>query len=160
MAVPSGDGAYSKETGPHGGTVYIVLGSSGRLAAGPLDHPATAAVQATYGCGQYWTSTEDRLDAQFVNRDGVALDNFTIVKTGLLPHPTATSTQTPTPTATSTSTATPTATSTLLPLQHLLSANSDQHVDSNADKYAFSDDDSNRSAHTYGLAHSHHHCHT
>ena len=35
---PSGDGAYSKVYGPHGGTVYIVSGSSGRLTVGPLDH--------------------------------------------------------------------------------------------------------------------------
>ena len=45
-------------------------------------------------------------------------------------------------------------------LQHLLPRQQRPHVDSDADKYAFSDDDSNRSAHTYGLAHSHHHCHT
>ncbi len=39
----NGDGAYTKRTlgsAPHEGAVYVVAGSSGKLAGGPLDHPA------------------------------------------------------------------------------------------------------------------------
>jgi hypothetical protein len=106
---PTGDGAYVKEYGPHGGTVYVVLGSSGRLQVGPLNHPVMVATQATYG-SVVLDVDGNRLDGRFLDRSGATLDSYTIIKTGLPPDPTATPTPTFTSTATSTSTATPTRT--------------------------------------------------
>jgi MYXO-CTERM domain-containing protein len=74
-----GDGAYRKEAGPNLGAVYAVPGSSGKLGGGSLDHPAMF-----IGLHELGSMSIDvrghRLEATFLNSDGVAADHFTIEK--------------------------------------------------------------------------------
>ena len=74
---PNGDGAYVKRPdGP--GTVYVVAGSSGKLAAGSLEHPAM--IRSDQRLGSLVIDVDgDRLDSYFLTDDGEILDHFRIV---------------------------------------------------------------------------------
>lgn len=77
-----GDGAYVKPTrgrAPHEGTVYAVVGCSGQLDAGPLDHPAMYFSLLQRGSLVLDISC-NRLDAQFLTDQGQIADWFTILK--------------------------------------------------------------------------------
>ena len=85
------DGPYNKPTtgpAPHEGTVYAVVGNSGRNISGlaSLDHPVMSF--SADGLGSMILDIDgDRLDATLINRDcatendpGCVVDRFTIVK--------------------------------------------------------------------------------
>lgn len=80
---PNGDGVYRKLARldePNRGAVYVVLGSSGVVAPGPLDHPAMA--RSLLAAGSLVLEIEGgRLDGRFLSSTGVVLDQFTIEKT-------------------------------------------------------------------------------
>ena len=80
----SGSGPYVKPPGraSHAGAVYAVVGSSGLLAGGPLNHPAMAVSQNVLG-SLVVDVRGNRLDAYFVGATGALLDSFTIVKGAL-----------------------------------------------------------------------------
>jgi hypothetical protein len=80
---PAGDGAYVKPTpgnaAPHEGAVYAVAGSSSKVDIGSMDHPAM--VRALGLLGSVELSIDGpRLDATFVDDDGLVRDSFTILK--------------------------------------------------------------------------------
>lgn len=78
---PEGDGAYTKPpgVGPHEGAVYIVAGTSGKTGGGSLDHPVM--FTSLTELGSLVLDIEGRrLDATFVNADGVVRDTLTIDK--------------------------------------------------------------------------------
>ena len=108
------DGAYIKPAGAHNGAVYVVAGMGGRLASGPLNHPAMH--QSLLQLGSVVLDVDgNQLDATFLDSGGNVGDRFTIIKTGLDPDPTATPTATASPTASPSPTHTATATSTQTP---------------------------------------------
>ena len=74
---PAGDGPYTKRPdGP--GTVYVVAGSSGKLATGRLEHPAM--LKNAEVLGSMIIEIEGRnLDAYFITDEGEVLDHFRIV---------------------------------------------------------------------------------
>ena len=117
-----GDGAYVKQPGAHQGALYAVVGSSGTLSNGQLNHPAMVTSQLEYG-SMVLDVAAARLDAVFLSMTGEVLDNFTMIKSGTSPSPsptaiaTATETHIPTatPLATPTKTSSPTSTSTSTP---------------------------------------------
>ncbi|RMF84198.1 MAG: metallophosphoesterase [Planctomycetota bacterium] len=77
-----GDGAYRKPaavTGPHEGAVYAVVGSSGKISGGPLNHPAMFISLNQLG-SLVLDIDGERLDAAFVRSNGVVRDHFTILK--------------------------------------------------------------------------------
>lgn len=79
-----GDGVYHKPlngngVAPHGGTVYAVVGSSGKTAGGPLDHPAMCVSLNVLG-SLVVDIDGDRLDARFITDKGAQQDHFTIIK--------------------------------------------------------------------------------
>jgi hypothetical protein len=74
-----GDGAYSKQPGPHGGAVYAVAGSSGKVSGGSLDHPAMFVSLQELG-SMNLDVQGNRLEGIFLNDNGVASDHFTIEK--------------------------------------------------------------------------------
>jgi len=78
---PSGAGAYRKPPGrtPHAGAVYAVVGSSGLVSGGRLDHPAMVASQKALG-SLVVDVGGDRLDAVFLRATGATGDSFSIVK--------------------------------------------------------------------------------
>ena len=77
-----GDGSYTK-TGDAGsaseGAVYAVAGSSGKVSAAPLDHPAMFLSLATLG-SMVLDVAGDRLDARFIDAAGEVRDRFTLQK--------------------------------------------------------------------------------
>ncbi|MFQ5799496.1 MAG: metallophosphoesterase [Bacteroidota bacterium] len=80
-----GDGAYSKPTlgqGSHEGAVYAVVGSSGLISGGPLNHPVM--VNSLNELGSMVLDVNgSQLDAKFIDNNGITphiLDYFTIVK--------------------------------------------------------------------------------
>ena len=78
----AGDGAYGKlATGPvaHGGAVYAVAGSSGLLIPGPFNHPAMLISLASLG-SMVLDVDGTRLDAKFLDDNGVVQDSFNIIK--------------------------------------------------------------------------------
>jgi len=79
---PAGDGAYVKAGGAHGGTVYVVAGSSARLGTGALDHPAMAVGLASLG-SLVVEVDGDRLTARFLDDGGAELDRFVLVEPGV-----------------------------------------------------------------------------
>lgn len=103
---------YTKVSGPHQGTVYLVLGSSGSIVPAPLNHPAMFTSQLVRG-SVVLDIAGNELRAIFLNEYGAERDEFAIVKTDIVLPPTLT----PTPTAspTSTPTATPSSTPTVTP---------------------------------------------
>ena len=74
---PAGDGPYTKRPdGP--GTVYVVAGSSGKVATGKLEHPAM--VKSFERLGSVVLEVRGRtLDGRFLSDDGEILDHFRIV---------------------------------------------------------------------------------
>jgi chitodextrinase len=78
----SGDGVYSKPASGanNAGAVYLVAGSSGKVNEGSLgDHPAMRVGLESLG-SMVLNLEGNRLDASFVNENGVIVDSFTISK--------------------------------------------------------------------------------
>lgn len=77
-----GDGVYAKpsaELTPHEGTVFVVAGASGRIDDAAYDHVAN--LVHVHELGSMVIDVEGtRLDAMFLNSDGVVRDHFTITK--------------------------------------------------------------------------------
>jgi len=61
------------------GAVYVVAGCSGQHSGGSLDHPAMFISLDRMG-SMVLDINGDRLDAQFLQSDGVVADHFTILK--------------------------------------------------------------------------------
>ncbi|MGE0641153.1 MAG: purple acid phosphatase family protein [Thermoanaerobaculia bacterium] len=80
---PDGDGAYSKSDGAHGGTVYVVGGSSGGATGKIGVHPAMAVGLVVAGSLDI-VAEDDRLDVRFIDSDGLVGDHFRIVEGGLV----------------------------------------------------------------------------
>jgi hypothetical protein len=77
---PGETGPYRKVAGPHGGAVYVVLGNSGQLSPGPLDHPAM--VVSALALGSLVLDVQgNELQGTFLRDTGEIGDRFTIVKT-------------------------------------------------------------------------------
>lgn len=77
-----GDGAYFKPTlgqGSHEGAVYVVVGSSGLISGGSLNHPVMANSLNELG-SMVLDVDGSQLDAKFIDNNGDILDYFTIVK--------------------------------------------------------------------------------
>ena len=86
---PGGDGAYVKQAGTpsaHEGAVYAVNGSACQVSGGTLNHPAMIASLNLLGSMVIDVDGE-RLEARFLNANGVVLDSFAIVKPGVLSAP-------------------------------------------------------------------------
>ncbi len=77
-----GEGAYVKP-GPAGtpneGTVYAVVGSSGKLGGGTLDHPIMYTSMNVLG-SMVLDVSGNQLDAVFIDSAGIVQDEFTIIK--------------------------------------------------------------------------------
>ena len=80
---PDGDGAYGKALGPHGGTVYVVAGSSGRVSGTIEPMPAMAVGISELG-SLVLDVRANVLDGRFVTADGTVRDHFRIVDGDLL----------------------------------------------------------------------------
>ena len=78
-----GAGIYEKDPGAHNGTVYMVAGSSGRLAGGPLNHPIMVTSLLVLG-SVILDVNGDRLDARFLDKDGQVRDSFALLKAPLV----------------------------------------------------------------------------
>lgn len=77
-----GNGPYWKPAlgpHPHQGAVYNVVGSSGLLSCGPLDHPAMYRSECQLG-SLVIDVNSNRLDAKFLRDTGAIDDAYTIVK--------------------------------------------------------------------------------
>jgi hypothetical protein len=77
-----GTGVYTKSpvvAAPNEGAVYAVAGSSGRISTAPLNHPAMFISLVELG-SMVIDVDGDRLDAVFLNSNGVISDYFTISK--------------------------------------------------------------------------------
>ena len=81
-------GAYAKAPGTRS-AVYAVVGSSGKVSGGPLNHPVMFTSLNQLG-SLVLDVDGDRLDARFLQGDGVVADSFTIVKTPAKNHPAST----------------------------------------------------------------------
>ncbi|MBI4878801.1 MAG: metallophosphoesterase [Planctomycetes bacterium] len=71
------DGPYVKAAVPHAGAVHAVVGCSGKLSTGPLNHPAMHFSRLSYGSALLDVDG-DRLDAVFLDDQGQILDQFTL----------------------------------------------------------------------------------
>ncbi len=78
-----GAGAYAKSAGniPHEGAVYSVVGSSGQISGGTLNHPAMF-VSLNEAGSMVLDIDGQTLNAKFINSSGVIRDHFTIAKSG------------------------------------------------------------------------------
>ena len=76
-------GAYGKDPGANHGAVYCVAGSSGQNGGGALNHPAMYVSLNELG-SMILDVHGDRLDAKFVNHQGIVRDYFTISKAPLV----------------------------------------------------------------------------
>jgi hypothetical protein len=79
---PNQDGAYIKPADSpvaHQGTVYAVVGSSGKTSGGPLNHPAMFVSLNELG-SLVLDINSNRLDAKFIRENGNTNDSFTIFK--------------------------------------------------------------------------------
>ena len=86
---PGGDGEYVKQArtpSAHEGVVYAVNGSACQVSGGTLNHPAMIASLNVLGSMVIDVEGE-RLEARFLNANGVVLDSFAIVKPGVLSVP-------------------------------------------------------------------------
>lgn len=81
----SGNGAYQKEDGPHKGTVYVVAGNSGKISGGALNHPVMIISRNTLG-SLILDVNGNRMDVREIGTNGVAFDNFTLLKGPLGPQ--------------------------------------------------------------------------
>jgi hypothetical protein len=75
---PDGDGPYRKSLGAHGGTVYVVAGSSGRVQGTIEAHPALAVGLESLG-SLVIDVASNRLDLRFVTATGQVADHFALV---------------------------------------------------------------------------------
>lgn len=78
----NGTGAYKKPDGgpiAHQGTVYAVVGSSGQISGGTLNHPAMFVSLNNLG-SMVLDISSNRLDAKFIRENGNTNDYFTILK--------------------------------------------------------------------------------
>jgi hypothetical protein len=79
---PGRDGPYRKHTvgpGSHEGTVYSVVGSSGKVSGGSLDHPVM--MRSVNDLGSMFVFVEGpQMDALWIDDDGRVQDSFRIVK--------------------------------------------------------------------------------
>jgi hypothetical protein len=75
---PDGDGPYRKSLGAHGGTVYVVAGSSGRVQGTIEEHPAIAVGLELLG-SLVIDVASNRLDVRFVTATGAVADRFALV---------------------------------------------------------------------------------
>jgi hypothetical protein len=107
----TGTGAYQKVLGPNQGTVYAVVGCSGRLHTGPLNHPAIVSSAITH-CSAVLDIGRDEMNFSLLNHRGEIQDHFSLIKLAPQPAPTETPTPSPTPTGTPTPTTTPSRTPT------------------------------------------------
>jgi hypothetical protein len=80
---PLGTGAYQKPSSPkapHAGTIYSVVGSSGSIPVGTLDHPIM--VTSLLELGSLVLEIDgNELEGRFLNDAGITLDRFAISKT-------------------------------------------------------------------------------
>lgn len=85
-----GTGAYHKPEGlaANAGAVYAVAGSSGKISGGSLNHPAMYISLNVLG-SMVLDINSNRLDAVFLNTNGVAEDHFTISKAAAMATPPA-----------------------------------------------------------------------
>lgn len=77
-----GDGMYAKATlgpGANEGAVYSVVGSSGLISGGALDHPAMFVSMNVLG-SMVLDVDGNRLDVNFIDDNGTTRDNFTLIK--------------------------------------------------------------------------------
>ena len=75
---PDGDGPYLKSPGPHGGTVYVVAGSSGKV-EGTIEAMSAMAVGIP-ALGSLVIDVHDNvLDGRFVTTAGAVADHFQIL---------------------------------------------------------------------------------
>ena len=80
-------GAYRKPEGgaiPHAGAVYAVVGSSGIVTGGPLDHPVMAVSLLALG-SLVLDFSGPQMDATFLREDGSTNDHFSIRKVNFPP---------------------------------------------------------------------------
>lgn len=97
---PVKDEPYRKEVGPHKGAVYVVAGSSSKLASGPFNHPVMYTSFLKHG-SVVIDAIDNELRVTFIDFNGVVNDYFVIKKnlpSNPTPSPTPTSEPTPTPT--------------------------------------------------------------
>lgn len=72
---------YRKIHGPHQGTVYAVVGCSGKLSStGTLDHPVMYFDTKQHHGSMILDIEGDQLSAKFINKSQAVLDSFTIFK--------------------------------------------------------------------------------
>ena len=76
---PLGGGAYTKDTAPNQGAVYIVMGSSGQLGSGALNHPAMFKSVPVLGSVVLDFAGQD-MAVTMVRSDGAIEDVFNISK--------------------------------------------------------------------------------
>ena len=82
---PEGDGAYGKPSpgpAPHEGAVYSVVGCSGQVSGGTLDHPAMFISLSQLG-SLVLDVDGATLTARFLGTGGAVLDSYTVIKGGL-----------------------------------------------------------------------------
>jgi len=75
---PAGDGAYLKSHGPHGGTLYVVAGSSGSVAGTIEPHPAMEVGFSELGSLVIDISNAT-LDLRFVTSSGAVADHVRLL---------------------------------------------------------------------------------
>jgi hypothetical protein len=73
-------GAYRKSFEPNQGTVYAVVGCSGQIGGGSLDHPANFISLGGVGGSLVVDVDGDRLDAKFLSSSENIVDTFTMIK--------------------------------------------------------------------------------
>lgn len=76
---PVADGPYQKTPLPNGGTVYVVMGSSGQSGTGTLDHPAMYTGQSIRG-SLVLDFDNQNLQVTMVREDGSSEDVFVLSK--------------------------------------------------------------------------------
>ena len=82
-----GTGPYVKPSGgpiEHQGTVYAVVGSSGKTSGGTLNHPAMYVSLNNLG-SLVLDINSNRLDAKFLRENGTTNDTFTLLKVNYAP---------------------------------------------------------------------------
>ncbi len=88
---PQIDHAYAKAPGPHKGTVYVVAGSSSKLASGPFGHPVMYTDFLKHG-SVVIDIEGNELKLTFIDFYGTVYDQFTLRKSLATPTPTPTPT--------------------------------------------------------------------
>ncbi len=79
----TGDGAYGKDPVPHAGAIYTVVGCSGKVSGGPLNHPAMITSLSILGSAVLDVAG-DRLDLRFLDSEGAVADHVTLSKAPLV----------------------------------------------------------------------------